>query len=132
MMGVPLLRTHATTPGAQRILDNIESSVQRGAGLVRQILGFAHGVTGEAQIVQPKHLIRDLLGVTRQTFPKSIRVVDETAAELWPLKANPTQFHQVLLNLCVNARDAMPNGGTLTLRAENRQLDAAKARDTGV
>ena len=123
LMAVPLLRDQLGSARDQRILDSVESSVQRGAGLVRQILGFAHGVTGEPQLMQPKHLIRDLIGVMQQTFPRSITIEDETEGGLWPLKVNPTQLHQVLLNLCVNARDAMPEGGTLTLYACNRELD---------
>jgi len=127
LMGVPLLRMRHKGESDQKILASIESSALRGAGLVKQILGFAHGVTGEPQLVQPKHLLHELLEVMEQTFPKTIRLQDEIAANLWPLKANPTQLHQVVLNLCVNARDAMPSGGTLTLRAANRPLDAVGA-----
>jgi two-component system cell cycle sensor histidine kinase/response regulator CckA len=127
LMAVPLLRDRLNEPMDRKILANVESSVERGAGLVRQILGFAQGVTGAPQLLQPKHVLRDLLGVMRQTFPKSIQIEDSHDRELWPLKANPTQLHQVLLNLCVNARDAMPDGGTLHLRAMNRELDEVSA-----
>ncbi len=127
LMGVPLLRSHATGENDRMILAGIESSAQRGAGLVRQILGFAHGVAGEPQLIQPRHVIRELLDSIEQTFPKIIRFQDDTAASLWPLKANPTQFYQVILNLCVNARDAMPQGGTLRLHAANEQLDEVGA-----
>lgn len=125
MMGVPLLRMRHKGESDQKILASIESSAARGAGLVKQILGFAHGVTGEPQLIQVKHLIKELLGVVEQTFPKSIRLEEAIVAGLWPLKANPTQLHQVLLNLCVNARDAMPEGGVLTVRAANRRVDYA-------
>jgi two-component system cell cycle sensor histidine kinase/response regulator CckA len=127
LLGVPLLRHRLKEESDQRILGSIENSVLRGAGLVRQILGFAHGMTGEPQLIQPKHLIRDLVGVMEQTFPKSIRVQDETEGGLWPITINPTHFHQILLNLCVNARDAMPEGGILRLRGANRQFDELSA-----
>ena len=63
-----------------------------------------------------------------ETFPKNIRLVDDFSADLWPTMADPTQIHQVLLNLCVNARDAMPNGGVLSLKAENCMLDERAAK----
>ncbi|HYD85228.1 MAG TPA: response regulator, partial [Opitutus sp.] len=127
LMAVPLLRERLSEKLDLQILSTVEKSVERGAGLVRQILGFAHGVTGEAHLVQPKHVLRDLVGVMRQTFPRSIEIDEDVANQLWPLKVNPTQLHQVLLNLCVNARDAMPHGGTLHVRASNRLLDEVSA-----
>jgi signal transduction histidine kinase len=127
LMGIPLLRPRVTGESDQRILTSMESSIQRGAGLVRQILGFAHGVTGEPQLIQPKHLISELMDIIQQTFPKTIRIQGDIGGGLWPLEVNPTQFHQVLLNLCVNARDAMPRGGTLRLHAVNQQLDEVGA-----
>jgi signal transduction histidine kinase len=126
LMGVPLLRAHL--PAAdQKILSNIESSAQRGAGLVRQIMGFAHGVAGEPQLVQPRHLLAELQGIMEQTMPRNIRVETAFARDLWSIKTNATQLHQILLNLCVNARDAMPKGGVLSLRAANHHLDAVGA-----
>jgi signal transduction histidine kinase len=127
MMGLPLLKSETTNERHQRMLTSMESSVQRGAGLVRQILSFAHGVTGETQLVQSKHLINDLVEMLKQTFPKNIRIERDTASDLWPIKVNPTQLHQVLLNLLVNARDAMPQGGTLRMTASNKRLDEVSA-----
>lgn len=127
LLAVPLLRGTNPDPAQEKILLNIEKSVERGAGLVRQILGFAQGVTGEPHLIHPRSLLRDLLVVVRQTFPAAIQVEDDIASELWPLKVNPTQLHQVLLNLCVNARDAMPNGGVLRLKAANVELDELSA-----
>jgi signal transduction histidine kinase len=130
LMAVPLLRDRLTEPMDQRILNSVEQSAERGAGLVREILGFAQGVTGEPHVLQPKHLLRELLGVIRQTFPDSIQVEDTIDGALWPLKVNPTQLHQVLLNLCVNARDAMPHGGALRVKASNHLVDEIHAAAT--
>ena len=95
---------------------------------MRQILSFAHGASGEKTLIQAKHLLRDISNLIQQTFHKSIRLEEEIPNDLWTVRGNPTQLHQILLNLCVNARDAMPQGGTLRLRAENRRLDETAAQ----
>jgi PAS domain S-box-containing protein len=127
LMAAPLLRLSATKPSDLRMLTAIEKSVERGSALVRQILSFAHGSGNTRTLVQIKHLLRDVTTLVRESFPKAILLEEEIPNDLWTVKGNPTQLHQVLLNLCVNARDAMPQGGTLRLRAENRRLDAAAA-----
>jgi PAS domain S-box-containing protein len=131
LLAAPMLREHVHDPGALSLLATLEKSAERGANLVRQILAFAHGSTGEPRLMQAKHLLRDIVGVISNTFPKSIRLEDNIPSDLWPINGNPTHVHQVVLNLCVNARDAMPNGGVLRLNAENRVLDdvAAQAID---
>jgi len=123
LLATPMLRDHVSDATAVKLLDTLEKSAERGALLVRQILSFANGAGGESQVVQVKHLLRDIIDVIHGTFPKSIRLDDYVPSELWPITGNPTQIHQVLLNLSVNARDAMPEGGTLSLRADNRVLD---------
>ena len=127
LMAAPMLRRHATDPVDLRLLETLEHSAERGAGLVRQILGFAHGVGGEPQLIQMKHLARDIIAVIEETFPKSIKLEQYFAADTPTVLANPTQIHQVLLNLCVNARDAMPAGGALRLRTGGCTLDATQA-----
>lgn len=127
LLAAPMLRDHASDPTDLRMIATLEKSAERGAALVRQILGFAQGADGELRVIQPKHLLRDVATFVEETFPKSIRLESQIPADLWPVKANATQIHQVLLNLCVNARDAMPEGGTLTLRAENCVLDEIAA-----
>ncbi len=127
-LAAPMLRDHATDPVDISMITTLEKSAERGAGLVRQILSFAHGVSGENQQLQVKHLMRDTISVIKETFPKNIRLQHSVAANLWTITGNPTQIHQVLLNLCVNARDAMPDGGTLIFRAENCLLDEVAAQ----
>ena len=125
LMTGPLLRQHLSEPQDLHLLDNLENSAGRGAALVRQILSFTRGVAGEPQVIQIRHLAQDLVSLITETFPKSIALATDLPADLWTIQANPSQIHQVLLNLCVNARDAMPQGGTLTLGARNLRGDAA-------
>ncbi len=127
-LAAPMLREHIVNPVDLGIITTLEKSAERGAGLVRQILTFAHGVSGKHELLQVKHLIRDTASVINQTFPKNIRLDESVASDLWPILGNVTQIHQILLNLCVNARDAMPSGGKLILRAENRLLDDIAAK----
>jgi PAS domain S-box-containing protein len=127
LMGAPLLRARLFQSSDLSILGTIERSAARGAALVKQILSFAHGTGGAKSVIQVRHLLTDIAELMLQTFPKSIRIDERSPGDLLPVVANPTQLHQVLLNLCVNARDAMPDGGTLRLRAENRVLDHAAA-----
>jgi PAS domain S-box-containing protein len=127
LLGVTMLRERNLDEEVMRVLTSLEKSAERGAALVRQILGFAHGIGGEHRVFEIRHLLRDVAGVARETFPRSIRIEQDSERHLWPIYANPTQIHQVLLNLVVNARDAMPEGGVLSLRAENRVLDEAAA-----
>lgn len=129
LLAAPMLRDHVHDPTDLRMITTLEKSAERGAALVRQILGFAHGAEGEHRVMQAKPLLRDISTFASETFPKSIRFQDHIPNNLWRVKASPTQLHQVLLNLCVNARDAMPQGGTLSLRAENTVLDEVTAAE---
>jgi nitrogen-specific signal transduction histidine kinase/CheY-like chemotaxis protein len=128
ILAAPVLREHATNPEDLRIITSLEKSAERGVELVRQILSFAHGAGNSQHVVQIQHLMKEALSVTNETFPKNIRVIETIPANLWPVMADPTQIHQVILNLCVNARDAMQGGGTLSLGAENCLLDEVTAR----
>jgi len=127
LMGAPMLRETATSAMDRHFLTEMEKSALRGASLVRQILGFARGVGGEPQTIQMGYLLGEIVSVLSRTFPKSIKITLSVPKDLWTVEANPTQIHQVLLNLTVNARDAMPNGGELRLRAENCTLDEVAA-----
>jgi PAS domain S-box-containing protein len=114
---------------SQQLLTIFEDNARRGAELVKQILTFARGIDGERMAVQVKHILAELEQTIRSTFPKSIEIVHNfPRQELWLVSANATQLHQVFMNFCVNARDAMPNGGTLSISAENRVLDETYVR----
>jgi PAS domain S-box-containing protein len=127
MFAATLLRDSLSSAHDLKLLDTLERSAGRGAQLVRQILGFAHTTTSEFHSTQVKHILRDMISVIEETFPKSIQLQHQIPSDLWPVQGNATQIHQVLLNLCVNARDAMPQGGTLRITATNLRLDAAAA-----
>jgi len=95
---------------------------------VRQVLSFARGVEGERVALQPKHLIKEIVKILRETLPKSIEINFQIPQDLWIISADATQIHQVLMNLCVNARDAMPEGGSISIKAENVFVDENYAR----
>jgi PAS domain S-box-containing protein len=123
MMSIDLLKAESDNPQTKRILETIALSAQRGADIVRQILSFARGLEGQRLEIQAKHLLKDLEHIIQDTFPKNIRSHFSVANDTWPIFGDSTQVQQILLNLCVNARDAMPNGGNLTVTAENCTLD---------
>jgi PAS domain S-box-containing protein len=128
VMAAGLLKGTLTTSHDQSLLNMVEASAQRGAAIIRQLLMFSRGVAGERVIVQLRHLLKDMVGIMHETFPREIAVVENIPGDLWPVIGDATQLHQVLMNLCVNSRDAMPTGGQLTLRAENAELGEADAR----
>ncbi|MBI5020401.1 MAG: PAS domain S-box protein [Ignavibacteriales bacterium] len=123
MLSIEVLRKRTIGEDTKRMLDTIESSAKRGSDIVRQVLTFSRGVEGERVLLQPKHLIDEIIKIAKETFPKSIEIKTDIPNNLFPLSADPTQVHQVLLNVCVNARDAMPKGGKLTIKVENIIID---------
>jgi len=123
MMSIDLLKLQEKDARRLSILTTIEGSAKRGAEMVQQVLSFARGVEGQRLEVQVGHLLREIEKIANETFPKNIQVRCDVPSDLGVVQGDPTQLHQVLLNLCVNARDAMPGGGTLTLAASNLMLD---------
>jgi two-component system, cell cycle sensor histidine kinase and response regulator CckA len=115
-------------PPTKRLLNILDDSSRRGADLVKQILSFTRGIEGKPTHTQVKHLLAEIQKVIQQTFPKNIDLVLDLPATLWLITADATLLHQVFMNLCVNARDAMPNGGTLQISAENLAIDENYAR----
>src|SRR5579883_1125149 len=124
LLSVALLEKQPESAKRQQWLEVIDASARRGAGLVKQVLTFARGTEGERSLLEMKHLIYEIKHIAEETFPRAINVVTDVPNALWPLWGDVTQMHQVLMNLCVNARDAMPNGGLLRISAKNCKLEA--------
>ncbi len=128
LMGVEGLSLQHSDAYSRKILDIIATTAQRGADIVRQVLSFARGAEGEQVEVQIKHVFREIEGIMREIFPRSIEIRTNFAKDLWTVTGDATQMHQVLMNVCLNARDAMPGGGKLVLTAENVRMDETYAR----
>ena len=123
LMAIRMLREEVSTKSAQDILKTLEASAHRGSGIVQQVLSFARGVEGERTIFQVKHPLSEVVTIAKDTFPRSIHITSRIEKDLWPIVGDPTQLHQVFLNLSVNARDAMPNGGRMQFEAQNAIVD---------
>jgi two-component system cell cycle sensor histidine kinase/response regulator CckA len=128
LLSVRMLQMRFADPESQRFLAILRESAERGGEMIKQVLQFARGVEGQQILLQPLHLIDEVARMLRETLPKSIDVKTRMPNGVWPVIGDPTQLHQVLMNLCVNARDAMPRGGRLTLAAENVVIDESYAR----
>jgi len=123
MMSIDILKLTATDPQACKVLETIEVSARRGADIVRQVLSFARGLEGQRIEIKPRRLLKELETLIKDTFPKNVRLHFHVPEDSWSILGDPTQVHQILLNLCVNARDAMPAGGNLTISIENSGPD---------
>jgi len=127
LMSVGLLQREITSEEGRETLATLKDCSQRGADLVRHVLTFARGVEGERVTIDLTHLKREFQKIIRETFPKNITCRFTTAPDLWTVTGDRTQLHQVMMNLCVNARDAMPEGGTLTIAMQNIVIDEVYA-----
>jgi len=123
ILSTDLLRTAEGAATRERLISSIEECAQRGASVVNQVLTFARGVKGERSTLQLNRLVNDMERIMNETFPKNIVIASAIHPDLWPVKGDATQIHQVLLNLCINARDAMPDGGTLLVSTANEAID---------
>ncbi|HME53154.1 MAG TPA: PAS domain S-box protein [Candidatus Lokiarchaeia archaeon] len=128
MLSVDLFKSKFDDEESQRLLEMLETNIKRGSDLTRQILSFARGVEGEHQPVQITRLITEIAKTMKETFPRSIEISTSIPEEPWNIVGDMTQLHQVLMNLCLNARDAMPYGGSLEIDVENMLIDDNYAR----
>ncbi len=114
---------------SRELIQMLENNIKRGSSLVQQVLSFAKGIEGQHSIVQVKHLLREIEQIARETFPKSIQIQSNIPTNLSTIEGDATQIHQILLNLVINARDAMPEGGILDISAVNLSVDAEYVRE---
>ena len=123
-VGIDLIRADLADKESKKHLEMMSASMRRAVDMVRHILNFSRGVGGSHEPLRLKPLLEEMANFAAKTFPRSIRIDTDIAEELPAVTGNSTQLHQVLLNLCVNARDAMPNGGQLGIEACEVELSA--------
>jgi two-component system, cell cycle sensor histidine kinase and response regulator CckA len=130
-MSIGALKPKLPDVQSQTMLSLLESSAKRGGELVRQILKFAKGIEPNYLKTDLKELLLEFQDMPARTFPKNINFVSNIAADLKPIYANPTQIYQVLLNLCINSRDAMPDGGEIVISSENIEIKKQSKKYAG-
>lgn len=132
LMAADLFKLKYPTPEDQRRFELIRASAERGAKIVKQVLSFARGVDGQRVLLQPHHLIKELRHLLTETFPRGIEITVQARADGPSLMGDMTQLHQMLLNLAVNARDAMPDGGTLNMRLGEKIVTTERVTLSGL
>ena len=132
LMAVEIVRRRTDDPNIQRLMNTIETSGRHGAELIKQVLSFARGTQGARAAVKVPAVVREMVALLRETLPRSIALETSFAEDLPTVDADATQLNQVLMNLCVNARDAMPRGGRLSLRVGVVAVNEAQAGRFGV
>ncbi len=128
LMAVPLLQSWVKEPHSRKLLDSIEASSKRGTELVKQVLAFAHGGEGEPSLMQVKHLVTKCAEIAARNSDSSITVSFKVANDLWPIVGDAIQLEQMIMEIVTNARDAMPDGGRLSISAENRLVEKEFSR----
>jgi PAS domain S-box-containing protein len=130
ILGYAELAEDALSPGSSEhgYVQNIQKAALRAADLTRQLLAFARRQIIEPRIVYLNDLMFDVDRMLRRLIGEDIELTTLPAPDLWPVKADPSQIGQVIVNLAVNARDAMPLGGKLTIETANVALDEEYAR----
>jgi two-component system cell cycle sensor histidine kinase/response regulator CckA len=128
-----LLANHRPSDPSFADLMNIKNNANRAAGLVRHLLAFSRKQTLRPQVMSLTDALEDLMILLDQLLGEKVKARVVHGRDLWFIKVDPTQFQQVIINLAVNARDAMPAGGELTIRTANiSERDSAKLGHAGM
>ena len=127
LLSFELLAAKATTDEDRKLIEKTKASATHGAALVQQLLAFARGAEAKRVRLDPSAALTDLQPLIRQSMPPTIKLSVQVAENPWMIQADATQFNQVLINLCINARDAMPQGGRIEIVTKNVTVDAALA-----
>jgi PAS domain S-box-containing protein len=130
LIAIEALRLKFTDEESQYILALLKMNTERGAELTRQVLSFASGAEGAQITLQLKYIIREIVEVLSETIPKSVSIKVYLQDDLWPVFGDASKLYQVLMNVCVNARDAMPEGGRITISAENEAAEGRPGQDS--
>lgn len=130
LLAIELLAGKVTTEEDRRLIEKTKASATHGAALVQQLLAFARGADAKRTRLDPTVALADLGPLIRQSLPASILFSIVPGERSWSIQADATQFNQVLINLCINARDAMPHGGRIEIAPRNVMVDAALAAAT--
>jgi PAS domain S-box-containing protein len=128
ILAAQLLQVSVPEPKRRSLLEALRRNAERGADMVKQVLSFARGVEGQRVVLQLQSVIKELTKMLEHALPKSIEIKTNLEKGLWLISGDATQLYQVLMNLCVNARDAMPHGGQLTISAQSLTVDESCAR----
>ncbi len=126
-MSIELLQMRVTDARSRELLATIATSARRGSEMIGQVLSFARGVDGRQMEIHPLPVIREIESILRDTILRGIELEVVADRDLWILRGDPTQIHQVILNLCVNARDAISDGGKISIIASNVEIDPSFA-----
>ncbi|MFT4175060.1 MAG: PAS domain-containing protein [Luteolibacter sp.] len=124
-MATELLKSRTTDERGLELLGTITNSARRGAEMIDQVMAFSRGMEGRRMEVHPRMLIQEIEKIGRETFFRELDCQVDVGDDLWMVRGDPTQLHQVLLNLCLNARDAVAEGGWIRISAENVRIDEA-------
>jgi two-component system cell cycle sensor histidine kinase/response regulator CckA len=128
LLAASMLRSKLSDPADRELVGSIEAGAEHSAALIKQLLAFARGADGSHATLRMHELIANLGQLLQPVLPRNLQLTIRCAGRLWPVRGDATQLNQVLMNLCINARDAMPNGGRIEIDASNVTVDEALAR----